>query len=483
MQPSDPERSSASERRPKGNHRLLEALAGVALLLQSSLCVAQAHAPAREIAEQLRDEALRDSRAWDMLDSLVSEIGARPTGSPAMTRAKDWAVTRLTALGLQNVHAEPFKKKNAWLRGAESAAMTSPYLRTLSIVGLGNGVPTPAAGIEGDIAVFSTLEELIRTPVGSLRAKIAVVNQPMVRTQNEEGYRSAVRVRMAGPGLAAARGAVGFITRSISTGDSQLPHAGMTRYADGVPRIPAAAIGVPDAQLLARLVARGTTVRVRLVLASTVLAEAPAWNVVGEVTGQGAPDQIILIGGHLDSWDLSEAASDDGAGVAITTAAAALVATLPRHPRRTIRVVLWGSEETEGSGAAYAEAHRDELHNLVMAAESDFGAGQIYRLALPKVLASDEHIKDIEAVLAPLKIFVSAEVARSGGSDVEDLREAGVPVASFNQDQSHYFDVHHSADDTLVRIDAADLNQNVAAWAALIYILAETELDFRGFEH
>jgi Zn-dependent M28 family amino/carboxypeptidase len=214
-----------------------------------------------------------------------------------------------------------------------------------------------------------------------------------------------------------------------------------------------------------------------------VLAEAPAWNIVGEVRGREAPDEVILIGGHLDSWDLSEAASDDGAGVAITTAAAALVATLPRHPRRTIRVVLWGSEETEGSGAAYADAHRAELRSLIVAAESDFGAGRAYRLALPETSASDQRVSDIGAVLAPLRVFVSAEAARSGGSDVEDLRKAGVPVASFNQDQSHYFDVHHSADDTLERIDAADLNQNVAAWTALIYLVAETGLDFRAVRH
>jgi Zn-dependent M28 family amino/carboxypeptidase len=472
--------SAARDRRPHCEHPRLGVLAAMAFLSVFHLAAAASRAGVREVAAQLRDQALRDSRAWDILESLVSEIGARPTGSPAMTRARDWAVKKLADLGFQNVHAEPFTKKNAWLRGAESASMSSPYARALSVVGLGNGVPTPSAGIEGEIVLFSTLEELIRMPAGSLRGKIAVINQPMVRTQNEEGYRSAVRVRVEGPSLAAARGAVAFLTRSISTSDSQLPHTGLTRYTDGVPRIPAAAIGVPDAQLLARLAARRTAVRVRLLLASTVLAQVPAWNVVGEVIGREAPDQVILIGGHLDSWDLSEAASDDGAGVAITTAAAALVATLPRHPRRTIRVVLWGSEETEGSGAAYADTHRAELHSLVMAAESDFGAGRAYRLALPEAAATDERVNDIGAALAPLKVFVSTEAARSGGSDVEALRKAGVPVASFNQDQSHYFDVHHSADDTLERIDAAALNQNVAAWSALIYILAETELDFRA---
>jgi Zn-dependent M28 family amino/carboxypeptidase len=215
-------------------------------------------------------------------------------------------------------------------------------------------------------------------------------------------------------------------------------------------------------------------------LQSTVIPAAPAWNIVGEIKGREFPDQVVLIGGHLDSWDLSESASDDGAGVAITVAAAAVVGATPRHPRRTIRVVLWGSEETEGSGAAYAAAHKNEVPNIVLAAESDFGAGHAYRLALPNVDPADLRVAELAAALAPLRVLLSADPARAGGSDVEPLRLAGVPVASFNQDQSLYFDVHHSADDTLARIDRADLDQNVAAWAVLIYSIAESDIDFRA---
>jgi Zn-dependent M28 family amino/carboxypeptidase len=397
-----------------------------------------------------------------------------------MAHAKDWALAKLTALGFSNVHVEPFTKENAWVRGSESAFVLTSVPRRLAVTALGNSVPTPAEGIEAEVAVFPTLWHLINAAPGSLRGKIALVNQPMVRTQNEEGYRTAVRARTEGPSLAADRGAVAYLTRSITASDAPLPHTGLTRYAAASVRIPAAALAVPDADFIARLASRGNPVRIGLSLQSTVVPQAEAWNVVGEIKGREFPGQIVLIGGHLDSWDLSESASDDGAGVAITTASAALIGTLPRHPRRTIRVVLWGSEETEGSGVAYAAAHQDEVPNIVLAAESDFGAGRAYRLALPKVDPADSRVQQLSAALAPLKVIVSPDPARSGGSDLEALRAAGVPVASFNQDQTRYFDVHHSADDTVAKIDRADLDQNVAAWAVLIYMVAESGIDFRA---
>jgi Zn-dependent M28 family amino/carboxypeptidase len=256
-----------------------------------------------------------------------------------------------------------------------------------------------------------------------------------------------------------------------------VPHTGLTRF-PGAARIPAAAVAVPDADFLGRLALQGAPVRLHLVLRSTVLQAVSAWNIVGEIVGRERPNEIVLVGGHLDSWDLSESASDDGAGVAITVAAAAMIA--PLHPRRTIRVVLWGSEETEGSGAAYAAAHTADARNIVLAAESDFGAGRAYRLSLPRVDAANPWVAELAAALAPLGVILSPDPARAGGSDVEPLRLAGVPVASLNQDQSRYFDVHHSAADTLAQIDPAELNQNVAAWTVLIHAVANSSIDFRA---
>ena len=328
--------------------------------------------------------------------------------------------------------------------------------------------------------MFASLEQLTAASGESVRGKIVVVNQPMVRTQSGEGYGAAVRVRRDGPSLAAERGAVAFLMRSITTSNSSLPHTGATRYADGIARIAAAALGVPDADLLSRLVAKGAPVRLRLSMSSTILPRAPAWNVVGEVTGSEVPDQVIVIGGHLDSWDLSESATDDGAGIAITTAAAGLIGALPRHPRRTIRVVMWGSEETTGSGSAYSEAHRGEVTRMVLAGECDFGADRLYRVALPTAALTDSRVADVAIVLAPLGVFVSTEAAVSGGADVEDLHKAGVPIVDFSQDATHYFDVHHSADDTLEQVDRSSLDQNVAAWAALVYLFADSDIDFHA---
>jgi hypothetical protein len=452
--------------------------AGLTVLLYAAALGIPGASAAADV-DRLRDQALLENPAWELLESLTTEIGARPVGSPAMKRAKDWAVARLTALGFSNVHVESFTKENAWIRGAESASVLSDSPRWLAVTALGNSVPTPVGGVEAEVVVFPTLWQLIDAPFGSLKGKIALVNQPMVRTQNEEGYRSAVRARTEGPALAAERGAVAYLTRSITASTAPLPHTGLSRFARNSPRIPAAALAVTDAEFIARLAARGKPIRVHLSLQSTVIPTVPAWNVVGEITGREFPEQIVLIGGHLDSWDLSESASDDGAGVAITLAAATLIGRAPIHPRRTIRVVMWGSEETEGSGAAYAAAHVNEAANIVLAAEADFGAGRAYRLALPRIDASDPKIEALAATLVPLGVLVSAEPARSGGSDVEPMRAGGVPIASFNQDQSRYFDVHHSAADTLSQVDRADLNQNVAAWTVLVYSVAESGIDFR----
>lgn len=454
---------------------LLLAAAGAALSF-----AAAAHAdPVRATAEGLRDKALAGSGAWEIVESLTTEIGGRPTGSPAMERAKDWGVAKLKALGFENVHVEPFVKQNAWLRGPESASVTLPYPHKLSILGLGNSVATPAAGIEAEIVVFDSLNDMLAAPAGSLSGKIAVVNQPMVRTQTGEGYGAAVRAR-SGASEAARRGAVAYLTRSISTGDSNQPHTGAMQYADGVAKIPTAALGVPDADLLARLYKRGKPVKVKLNLASTVIAQAPAWNIVGEIKGREKPDEVIVIGGHLDSWDPGTGAIDDASGIAITTAAAKLIGDLPQRPRRTIRVVMWGSEETGGAGEAYAEAHKNEVAKMVLAGESDLGGGRLFKVDLPKGAAADPAMAALPSILAPLKIVVTREAARFAGSDVEGLEALGVPVASLYNDASRYFDLHHSADDTLDKVDRGDLDQNVAAWAALLYLAAESDIDFRN---
>ena len=428
-------------------------------------------------AAALRDRALADSTAWNVLESLTTVIGPRPAGSPAALRARDWALAKLRALGFADVHAEPFAKPS-WARGEESAEVVSPYPQKLAVIGLGGSVPTPPQGIEAPIVVLKSYAAVLAAPARAFKGRIVVVNQPMVRTKDESGYEKAVAARY-GASEAAKRGAVAYLVRSISTGNTRAPHTGSGTYGPNKAKIPEAALGVPDADLLEQMAARGP-VRLRLKLASFTRSNSMAWNVSGEIAGSARPDQVIVIGGHLDSWDPGTGAIDDGAGVAMATAAARLIGRLPRHPRRTIRVVLWGSEETGGSGDAYLAAHKGELANIVAAGESDLGADRVYRLKLPQGALGRRALKPLAAVLAPLKVVVSPRPPEHAGSDVEGLQKAGVPVFSLDQDASRYFDVHHSADDTLAVVDRAQLNQNVAAWAALVYLIADSDVDFRA---
>jgi Zn-dependent M28 family amino/carboxypeptidase len=450
------------------------------LALAAVLAAGAAHAQSvqaqsiPETAATLRDKALAGSPAYDILESLTTEIGPRPTGSPAQRRAMEWGVAKLKALGFSNVHVEPFKK-DAWTRGPESAEITGPYPQPLAILGLGGSVPTPPEGIEAPIALFHTYADMLAAPAGSLSGKIAVVTQPMVRTEDGAGYGALILMRVIGPQEAANRGAVAYLIRSLSTADDRFPHTGNMEPAP----IPAAALSPVDAALIDRMAARGQPVTIRLKLDSHLTPNAQAWNVVGEIVGREHPEQVIVIGGHLDSWDPGTGAIDDGAGVAITTAVGKLIADLPRAPRRTVRVVMFGSEETDGSGAAYAVQHKGEAANIVLGGESDLGSNRIYRLRLAPGGVANPALKGLADVLSPLKIIVESAPADDAGADIEGLQALGVPIMTYSQDASRYFDTHHSANDVIDRVDRKSLDQNVAAWAALIYAVADSDVDFR----
>jgi hypothetical protein len=368
----------------------------------------------------------------------------------------------LRAGGFENVHSEPFTFP-AWIRGAESAEVVGPAPQRLAITALGGSVATDAKGIEAEIALFRTYAELMAAPLGSLAGKIAVVTQRMVRTQDGSGYGAANPIRRSGPSEAARRGAVAYLLRSLGTDSHRLPHTGALNYDYGTSRIPAAALAIPDADQLERLAALGP-VRIRLLLTPTVYENAPSWNVVGEVKGVERPDEIVLIGGHLDSWDLGTGATDDGAGIAIAFGAARLIADLPKRPSRTIRIVLFGAEEMDFSGAAYAKAHARTVYSVQLplgAADSDFG------LALGRLIA-------------PLGANLDRRPALSSGEDIRELQKAGVPVVSLRQDGLDYFDTHHTADDTLDKIDPKQLNQAVAVWSVFTYLAAASDVDFRS---
>lgn len=457
--------------------RSLLTAAAVSALMTGAVLPAQAWAQDARTAETLRDKALLDRTAWDITEDLTTTIGPRVVGSPAMARAKDWAVAKFKALGFTNVKVEEFAKPS-WTRGEESAELVAPYPMKLTIVGLGRTVPTPPEGIEAEVALFKTYAEMIAAPEGSLKGKIVVITQPMVRAQDGAGYGVAGISRRTGPVEAAKRGAIGLLIRSISTSDSTVPHTGVTAFGDGVVSIPSAALGVPEAEQLERLAAKGP-LRIKLKLASTVDPADVAWNISGEIKGSEKPDEVLVVGGHLDSWDVGTGALDDATGIAITTAAAKLIGDLPKHPKRTIRVVMWGSEESGGSSEAYLAAHKDELAKIVLAGESDTGADRVYSLQIPAGSADHPAMKTAVRVLAPLKIYLDKAPPAHAGADIEGLEESGVPVVALNQDASRYFDYHHTMDDTLNKVRPDELAQNVAAWTSFLYLVADSDIDFR----
>ncbi len=441
--------------------------------------------PARLLAnaEALRDAALAGrSPAWDILEGLTTEIGPRPAGSPAMRRAADWAVARMTALGFENVHKEPFTH-DAWTRGAETAEVTAPFPQKLVIAALGGSVATPPQGIEAEVALFRSYDELLSAAPGSLNGRIAVVTQPMPRG----GYGAYYRIRGLGPTEAAKRGAVAYLLRSLATDVRRSPHTGTMTYLPDfsggaqrpAPRIPAAALSAPDAEQLERIAARGRPIRMRLVLTPTTTPGQVSETVVGEVRGRERPEEAVVIGGHLDSWDLGTGAFDDGGGVAITAAAAKLIRDMPQRPRRTIRVVWWGAEEVGQSNTAFAAAHpAAEQARMVIASECDSGPDGVTDVSLPAGAAASSFGRTLGRVIAPLGAFVSPQVATDGGADLENLR--GVPLASLEPDRTRYFELHHTPDDTLDKIDRRLLDKAVAGWAAFAYLAADSEVDFRA---
>lgn len=430
-------------------------------------------------AEGLRERAMRGSEAWNVVESLTTEVGPRLAGTPADAKAVEWAKAKMQAMGFDKVYLEPVTFP-VWLRHHERAEVLAPYPQPLVITALGGSVGTGEAPIDAEVVAFATLDALKAAPEGSLDGKIAVITNRMVRFKDGRGYGPAVGARSQGAVEAARKGAVAVLIRSIGTSSDRFAHTGTMRYAEDVPRIPAAALSNPDADLIEHMVARGKPVRLRLDIAAETVADYTSHNVIGEIRGRDLPGEVVTIGGHLDSWDLGTGAIDDGAGVGITFAAGALIGQLERAPRRTVRVIAYANEE-QGlyGGKAYAEARAaaGEVAAHQLGAESDFGAGRVYALRAGVDPAAWPVIAKIGEVLAPLGIATEAS-GGSPGPDVGPIVAKGAPWAQLAQDGIDYFDYHHTANDTLDKIDPRALDQQVAAYAVLAYLAAETDVDF-----
>ena len=431
----------------------------------------------RKAVDALIETALADGRAYQIVESLTTEVGPRLGGSDAEARAREWGAAKMKQMGFKNVRIETYEMP-AWSRISESAAIVSPFPQALHATALGNSVSTPEGGIKAEVVRFETLTALQQAPLTGLEGKIVFVDEKMTRTQDGSGYGVAVAKRSGAAYEAGRRGALAAVIRSVGTDSHRNPHTGNMNYKDDAAAIPTAALSNPDADQLARaLTLAKEPVVLALDLQTAKADTAVSGNVIGEI--EGRTDELIVIGGHLDSWDLGTGAVDDGAGIAITLAAAKLIDEMKGKPGRTIRVVMWGAEEVGLHGAkAYAEAHKNELSRHALAAESDFGAGKIWSMQTKFGEASLPKAKIFAEALRPLGVGPGDNNA-SGGADVSPLRDAGVPVIDLNQDGTDYFDLHHTPDDTLDKIDPAALKQNVAAWAAMLYLAAESPGGFR----
>lgn len=426
-------------------------------------------------ASDVQREALGDSHAYAFARSLCDEVGPRLAGSAGDRAAVAWAARTMRDVGLANVHLEPVKVTH-WERGEASAEIVAPTHEVLAVTALGGSVSTPARGIDAEVVEAEDIAALKKLDDAAVRGKIVFLDPKMRRARDGSGYGDAVGNRHSGAGEAAAKGAVALLLRSIGTGSDRLPHTGSKGKDEH--EIPALALSAPDADLLHRVLAEKKTARVHLSTTSRTLPDADSANVVGEVPGRERPNEVVLIGAHLDSWDLATGAIDDGAGVAIALETARLMTALPEKPRRTVRVVLFANEEHGLDGArAYAKAHAADAGSIVAATEADFGADAVYAIRFRGDPAAHDRFVTLARALAPLGVAREDEPG-SGGADVSPLEKLGVPILDLRQDGTRYFDYHHSGNDTLDKIDPPTLAQAAAAFATAVHEAAEMEGDF-----
>ena len=434
-------------------------------------------------AKALRDRLAKGSEAFAFVRDLTTEVGPRSAGSAGDATAVVWAKAKLEALGFDRVYTQEVTVPH-WDRGELEVRTEAPFSQRLVAVSLGGSIGTAQEGLRGEVVRFDSLEALKAAPDATVAGRIVFLDQSMMRDREGKGYSPVVRGRADGASLAGAKGATAIVIRSVGTDATvRFAHTGAVTYAINAPRIPAVALANPDADQLARQFATAIERQapVRLFLRSTAreLPMAKSANVIGEITGSELPDEVVLLGGHLDSWDLGHGAIDDGAGVAIVTAAAIGIKQAGLKPRRTVRVVLWANEEFGLSGAnEYARRESANLAKHVGAVEADFGGARVFRFSSRVAATAVPALQQVQGVLAPLGIEWGNNEA-GGGADTSPLRREGVPVFNLQQDGTLYFDNHHTANDTLDKVDPAAVDQAAAAYGVLVWLLAQGNLVLR----
>jgi hypothetical protein len=439
----------------------------------------------RSVADRLIDAALSDNEGYAKLAYLCDRIGNRLSGSESLTRAIKWSEEQMKRDGLSNVRVIPVKVPH-WVRGVESAQVIAPESQPLHILGLGMSVGTPSGGITGDVVVVSDFDELAKLGRSGVQGKIVLYNEVY------RGYGQTSIYRTAGPSRAAALGAIAVLVRSVTPLAMQIPHTGTLVYDPAQPKVPAAAVSIEDALRMARFATQKIPVKVHLEMSARLEVDADAGDIIGEIPGRDHPEEVVVLGGHVDSWDVGRGAQDDGSGIMASLEAVALIKKLGLQPRRTIRVVFWVNEENGGRGGeAYREWLGDKIRNHVAAIEMDGGAetprgfgygsgggrgGRRGGENTPAGPSSGEQqsLGTLQQIGKLLDRIGAGEIAPGGGgSDIAPLMRDGVPGLGERTSGAHYFDWHHTEADTLDKVDPEDFRKNIAALAVMSYVLAD----------
>ena len=418
----------------------------------------------RADANRIIDAALKDSTAWNRLGEMTEKFGNRLSGTPALEQTIDWVIAKMKADGLQNVRGERVMVP-VWVRGAESAQLVSPRVQNMPMLGLGGSIATPPGGVTADVFVVSSFSELT-AKASQAAGKIVLFDVPFT------SYGETVQYRARGAVAAAQAGAVAALVRSVTPFSMRTPHTGGMFYDSTVRRIPTAAITVEDAQMLHRMQDRGERIRVKLLMSAHTLPDAPSRNVMGEIVGSEKPDEVVVFGGHIDSWDVGRGAMDDGGGVVVAWEAVKLLQRLGLKPRRTIRVVGWTNEENGGRGGqGYRDAHKADIDKHMLAIESDGGVFKPQGFSFSGSDAALEIVKQIATLLD--RIEAGAIVKGGAGSDVAPINALGVPGLGLNVDGTKYFWYHHTEADTIEKLDAHEMALCVATMAVMAYVVAD----------
>lgn len=415
-----------------------------------------------------------DGRAWELLRSLCDEVGPRFPCTAGDVAAQGWAASAMRAAGLTSVRCESAPAV-LWERGEERCTLKLPRAQPVVLTALGGSVGTEGRGLDAKVVMFESLEQLEAAPRSEVEGRIVYLHHVMPRLRDGTGYNAASVVRMRGPSRAAAKGALACLVRSVGTTSNRIAHTGALFYEPGVTEIPAAALSTPDGDLLARALSSGKEVAAELSLGCRPLPVGTSANVIGELVGREKPEEIVLLGAHLDSWELGTGALDDGAGCAIAIEVARLLGALPTRPRRTVRIALFANEELgTGGGLAYAAAHAGEAPKHVAALEADQGDGAPWALRVPADSRDSALVRRLVEALAPHGIELDTGPSR-GGVDIGPLRQLGVPFVDLRQDATRYFDVHHTQNDVFENVSRDDVARCTLAFALTTWLLAEAE--------